>query len=653
MDSDSQFEPGFTSESVFGEHGPPPDRYTGTFFPRAKHFVVAGGNFSRIMNISQAAPSDPPDFRVIPLGDLDLRHEIILKAGSVAAHRRRGRVSARRMYSVHLHGSRSGMTAAVYQGDGAEEQWREEISRYSELRHPNLFQLYGIASAGGIHAAVFHNDLIPPTELVEKYRNSHFSTVFFWACVDREFLDVNQYVSSFSGRDLYWSEYVVWIRPSTGQLCLDLMSPELKYLPLTPVQLGCRAPGTSLLKLPEDSHIIVSISLQDYHSICYWHLYQSHRSLVSTNVPVKLGSIRHWSGLAYDNSFEIAFIPDCGVCDVGWSTRDPIIKKLWNPIEDNKEGTSILENGWIRVNSANVVVEYRRRIYSDNFCSRGWLAQANHIFNSLDITSNFEKYVFVSGIGYRLQLLDPIENLPPGYLFLCPLAKLETEVPACFAIPDCPAYWSLDPSGAERLNVEEAKNHGFTDIKLRMHHWRTTWDSSVYAGIRQFHQAKGFYPHGQEVAIALEVPLLQVSCEQNDLFANLHENDIDKDYSYSDGVSANEDFSGSGGEQHESTSAVLEDDQDAEIFGNAMEEDSAVEDIQDLEIDLEFSTAMEQDESPKHEDVHPLNEVSGVCHYGSLDEAEMFVPSRSWNLVMSVQLALFLILNAFSLYVSL
>jgi hypothetical protein len=79
-------------------------------------------------------------------------------------------------------------------------------------------------------------------------------------------------------------------------------------------------------------------------------------------------------------------------------------------IEDNKEGTSILENGWIRyafpptylflikitnncsVNSANVVVEYRRRIYSDNFCSRGWLAQANHIFNSLDITSNFEKY---------------------------------------------------------------------------------------------------------------------------------------------------------------------------------------------------------------------------------------------------------------------
>jgi hypothetical protein len=174
--------------------------------------------------------------------------------------------------------------------------------------------------------------------------------------------------------------------------------------------------------------------------------------------------------------------------------------------------------------------------------------------------------VFVSGIGYRLQLLGPIENLPPGYLFLCPLAKLETEVPACFVIPDCPAYWSLDPSGAERLNVEEAKNHGFTDIKLRMHHWRTTWDSSVYAGIRQFHQAKGFYPHGQEVAIALEVPLLQVSCEQNDLFANcklgisvtvnssddltVHENDIDKDYSYSDGVSANEDFSGSRGEQH-------------------------------------------------------------------------------------------------------
>jgi hypothetical protein len=68
--------------------------------------------------------------------------------------------------------------------------------------HPNLVQLYGIVNSPGLHAAVFHDsqyislsspqitkvlffssDLIPPTELLQKYRNSHLSTVFLWVCM--------------------------------------------------------------------------------------------------------------------------------------------------------------------------------------------------------------------------------------------------------------------------------------------------------------------------------------------------------------------------------------------------------------------------------------------------------------------------------------
>ncbi|KAJ6532553.1 hypothetical protein B0H19DRAFT_1325506, partial [Mycena capillaripes] len=165
-----------------------------------------------------------------------------------------------------------------------------------------------------------------------------------------------------------------------------------------------------------------------------------------------------------------------------------------------------------------------------------WLAQANHIFNSLGIRLDLDHYgkfrfsfiemstivtifpVFVYRIQCKLRLLDPLNNLPPGYLFLCSLALLETEVPGCFGIPDAPAYWSRDPLGVEHLSAEEAKNEGFPDIEFRMWARGRTWDDRVYTGVRQFHQAKGFDPYSPEVATELGYPLFQASCEQDDLF---------------------------------------------------------------------------------------------------------------------------------------
>ncbi|KAJ7679970.1 hypothetical protein B0H17DRAFT_1206256 [Mycena rosella] len=54
------------------------DQFAGAFFPQAQHFVIAGGNFNSINNITQVAPDPPSDFRRFPIGDLDLRNEIRL-----------------------------------------------------------------------------------------------------------------------------------------------------------------------------------------------------------------------------------------------------------------------------------------------------------------------------------------------------------------------------------------------------------------------------------------------------------------------------------------------------------------------------------------------------------------------------------------------
>jgi hypothetical protein len=126
----------------------------------------------------------------------------------------------------------------------------------------------------------------------------------------------------------------------------------------------------------------------------------------------------------------------------------------------------------------------------------------------------------ICAIDYYLNLFGPTHNLFFGYLFLCPLAKLKTEDMTDFQIPCQPAYWSLDPSGVNRLSVEVAEDLGFPVIQLQRRVIGYSWDASIYDGIRQFHEGKGFDPYSQEVAIELGWPLLQVLCDREGLLAH-------------------------------------------------------------------------------------------------------------------------------------
>lgn len=100
---------------------------------------------------------------------------------------------------------------------------------------------------------------------------------------------------------------------------------------------------------------------------------------------------------------------------------------------------------------------------------------------------------------------------PQGFLFLCPPKDLQIKSSSLFKWPDCPAYWSLDPLGTERLSTEDAADLGFPSVVFSMIIRGTSWDASVYAGLHQFHRAKGFDPDSQEVAWHLGDPLYELS----------------------------------------------------------------------------------------------------------------------------------------------
>ncbi|KAF8214505.1 hypothetical protein K438DRAFT_1801553 [Mycena galopus ATCC 62051] len=242
------------------------------------------------------------------------------------------------------------------------------------------------------------------------------------------FSDASQYIALVCGRPLECSKYTAWIRLSTGTLSIELTPPE--FFPTALVISGNDFPpsSTSLLTSLPTFEIISSISLVNYHRLCNWHLGRCGQLIVPTNMPIQLGSIRHISSAEYESSLEIALLANLKVIDSGWLTEDPNTQDHWKLITYD-EGTSILENGWIR-------------------CA--------FPFPCLP--------VLVNSIWSCLQLLSPIKNLPPGYLFLCPLAEFETVLPGCLAIPGCTAYWSTNPSGAERLSAEETRTLGLPDI---------------------------------------------------------------------------------------------------------------------------------------------------------------------------------------------
>ncbi|KAJ6474910.1 hypothetical protein C8R45DRAFT_834784, partial [Mycena sanguinolenta] len=82
---------------------------------------------------------------------------------------------------------------------------------------------------------------------------------------------------------------------------------------------------------------------------------------------------------------------------------------------------------------------------------------------------------------------------PDGYLFLCSPSEFQTS-PTTLRWPKCTAYWSLDPCGSNPLSIEEASSRGFPSINLATEVHLSSWDETVYDGLRKFHAGKGFDP---------------------------------------------------------------------------------------------------------------------------------------------------------------
>ncbi|KAF7353190.1 hypothetical protein MSAN_01506600 [Mycena sanguinolenta] len=369
----------------------------------------------------QPQAQESSEFRTIRLGDLKLVKES------------RG-VGVRRIHHAEIRGDPGTVTVAMYQGDGAEKEWRQHVAKYESIRHPNIMQLYG--------------------------------------------LEATNYIDDAIG---YSMETSAWIRPSTGELCLDLAPsrPGTFFNILkSPVR---RLENLSLDAPNSEDMLISSLSNDQYHELCcqcpiarFQCFQASTRHLVGPGI------------FRLDSQHETCV-----------RITEPLIlpeAELYWDLGGRAPG-ELLPNSWIRYDPGRV---YPLRLklqllFWEHGIAKAWLAQASCIFTELQEVAHVEDYVCVHGVEFTLRITDERE-IPEGYLFVCPPQDLRTSTKrhaSLYQWPACPAYWSLDPSGADRLSTEDARNLGFPAIHIETVVGGLSWDHSVYHGLRPFHEGKG------------------------------------------------------------------------------------------------------------------------------------------------------------------
>ncbi|KAF7340628.1 hypothetical protein MSAN_02134700 [Mycena sanguinolenta] len=489
MDDHSQPEPEFTHLSAGDpESSSAASRHASGMFSHSQKFTVTGGTFSNITNNSYTTtPSLPSDFRMIPLADIDLRHEIRLDNSMGAAYSRpRERARVRRLYSAKVEGRKSTLTVAMYQGDDAEQvrgiflsgslrlncvgmaerscKIHVHAARFLILtlsflsirtsRHPNIVQIYGAASSNGIHTTLFNDDLTPLQEVLNCYRNSPVLTVYIYACCNRDFWKVYSYLGF---EPISFSSYCTkWIRRSTGRLCVDLTQDNGVWVSIAQLEfpdlLGIHA--ISALHTEANDIVMDSLTLDQYHQTCWIHLRQHRHFDLSASTTVNPGVVFRCSSDPLEDPVEIAFLPSAEAVHLG----------NWMTLEG---GTGeVMPNGWTRFQSGDVfnnTLSILLYLYPRSNCE-AWLSQANHIFHCLNITSNFEDYGTASWsrmtkismlISIRIAI-QPIQtttsqNMGPPRLAMIPARPMPS-----------PLYPSIDGKSTD-LDVEAESLHSEKD----------------------------------------------------------------------------------------------------------------------------------------------------------------------------------------------
>ncbi|KAF7341587.1 hypothetical protein MSAN_02055800 [Mycena sanguinolenta] len=480
-------------------------------------------NVIRIQNSVSPSHGLPREtgFRNVALGDINLLYETEMG----------NKVRKLKIFVARISGETSTMTVAKYEDNADLEN---DLNMYSNLRHPNVWQLFGISIAPALRALIFHGELIP----LPVYRQFHRpQSDLSWACIETmlfgQFKECSRYHRWSNGDNGEGVDATICVKRDPIGICLTML----------------------------DSYSVDGVPPRE-RTLSRWHAaYFSHRSaptntqtisnIITSNTPLKEWAERltwnqffalltpvwfpdflPWTGetqlflgnvIAPVSSSPVAYIPiDSTVLLKGWTVGWPFESSLGHictPGNDSVWQRFNFPAGSFKAVAIETTIPFISYIEFEktrtDILDTSWLTQANACIGG-PISEGKHGYGVINTVGCGIKVDSGFEGLHPDgiaqvvHLFLAPISvKYEgSRVTFDYSAPDG-FYWTLDSAGTNRLSPEECDSLGIPRLKFYLLKAANTWHEYHYAAIREFFRAKGFDPYGYDVAKLLGLPLVE------------------------------------------------------------------------------------------------------------------------------------------------
>ncbi|KAJ7359593.1 hypothetical protein DFH08DRAFT_932046 [Mycena albidolilacea] len=464
-------------------------------------------------------------FRRIALGDINLLYETALSS----------KVHKIKVFTAQISGEPFPMTVAKY--EDINQRWKSDLKLCSSLRHPNVWQLFGVSTVAGWSALIFHDEILP----LWIYRKFHRpSSDLVWGCI--EGILVQSLLVSFKQfRDCsdhhYWSTGENKEKGLEATICVKQ----------NPIRLCLTMPG-----LGNDSEVR---DLEYHLSAWHTHLFQ-HQNIApetfstvaniltatSDLTPTTLASHIDWthcltamlpirfnSITAYgmqtklflgsvvtqisgsDDLVPVAYIPNSSRIRIPhW-----VLQQCPN-VHPTPEGDGCQKQ--FRFPSGTFKASEIPNICTECPCLVSSIELEG--FNE-DLVHTIKANVCTTGTIITLECVIIVDTeirhqlrregtLREAYLFPCPIRVRHHGRRIGLEFPHADHWhWSFDPSGVTKMTLDECDSIGLPRWKFVFLPVVKAWHEYHYNAIHEFSETRGFDPYSNDASRRLGLPLAE------------------------------------------------------------------------------------------------------------------------------------------------
>ncbi|KAJ7812914.1 hypothetical protein B0H13DRAFT_500824 [Mycena leptocephala] len=322
-----------------------------------------------------------------------------------------------------------------------------------------------------------------------------------------------------TGASFFLLPGTVWIRPSTGKLCLDIGDGDEQCMNLWPALTGFVFAPLPSLKLTENelhNKLLHALKFDEFY-IMFAHDTDHFYNFPSSAEAIKLPSILILSDCVNFKSHQLLTIPF-----PNHFTPDEIHMLSWTGFRLKNK---VMPTGWTRVKYLDIPYEnfgllMSVGVHEKKEVIKWWLSQHSFVRKHLQsvigtdvplhfITKiNFNCYLDTDNFTLRGTFMTDAPS-KEVYLFLFPpqVEILDGQFIVTNPLDAEKYYWAFDPTGLDRLTDEIAEEIGLPTPEFSIDLRGSCWDATI---IHEFLAAKAFDPDSQDAAIAMGYPLVDI-----------------------------------------------------------------------------------------------------------------------------------------------